>query len=101
MAQDVLADALLFGPGGLRRGRTVGEDGVGTGDQAAEVAEPRPRVSGPFVRAVRGVQERLVVGISRLSDRLLKADVAAHRVAMLAEQGTCEQASHSSVAVLL
>jgi hypothetical protein len=29
MAQDVLTDALLLGSRGLRRGRTIGEHGVG------------------------------------------------------------------------
>ena len=47
-----------------------------------------------------GVQERLVVGISRFGDRLLKAHVAADRVAVLAEHGIGEQAGHSPVTVL-
>ena len=100
VTQDVLADALLLGPRGPGRGRAVGEDGVGAGDHAGEVAEPGPRVAGPFVPAVGGVQERLVVGVGRLGDLLLKAHVAAHRVAVLAEQGAGEQAGDPSVAVL-
>ncbi len=63
MAQDMLADAVLFGPWGLSRGRAAGEDGVGTGEHAGEVAEPGPRVGGALVPAVGGVQERLVVRV--------------------------------------
>ena len=100
VAQDVLADALLLGPGGLGRRRSVGEDGVGVGDHAGEVAEPGPWVGGAFMPAVGGVQERLVVGVGRFGDRLLEAHVAADRVAVLAEHGAGEQAGDSPVAVL-
>src|ERR1017187_5362466 len=52
--QDVLADALLLGSGGLSRGRAIGEDGVGTGDHAGEVAKPGPWVACTVVTAVGG-----------------------------------------------
>src|SRR5712692_4862192 len=68
VAQDVFPDALLLGPWGPGRGRAISEDGVGTGDHAGEIAEPGPRVGGAFVPAVGGVQERMVVSISRLGD---------------------------------
>src|ERR1700728_3678315 len=63
VTQYVLADALLLGPRGPGGCGAVGEDSVGAGDHAGEVAEPGPRVGCPFVPAVGGVQERLVVGV--------------------------------------
>jgi hypothetical protein len=42
----VLADALLLGPGRQGHGRTIGEDGIGTGNHLGEVAEPGPWVGG-------------------------------------------------------
>ncbi len=87
-------------PGVWAAAAPVGEDGVGTGDHSGEVAEPGPWVGGAVVPAVGGIQERLVVSVSRFGNRLLKAHVAAHRVAALAEHGIGEQAGHSSVAVL-
>jgi len=47
-----------------------------------------------------GVQERLIVGVSRFGDRLLKAHVATHRVTVPTEHGTSEQPGHSPVAIL-
>jgi hypothetical protein len=64
MPNDVLSDALLLGTWGSGRGGAAGEDGVGVGDHAGEVAEPGPRIGGAFVPAVRGVQKRLIIGVS-------------------------------------
>src|ERR1022692_2486079 len=69
-------------------------------DHADEVAEPGPCVGGTVVPAAGGFEERLVVGVRRLGDRLFEAHVVSDRVSMLDEHGVGEYASHASVAIL-
>jgi hypothetical protein len=46
-----------------------------------------------------GLQQRVVVGVRRFGDCLLRADVAADGVAVPGEHGAGQYASHSPVAV--
>jgi hypothetical protein len=100
VAQDVLAHAMLLGPGTPRRSRPVGEDRTGFGDHAGEVPEPRPRVGPALVPSMRGIQQGPVVRVIRFGDGLFKAHVAAHRVTVVAENRASEQPGRSPIAVL-
>src|SRR5260370_17290428 len=90
VAQDVFTDALLLGSGGLSCGRAIGENGVAVDDDTGHEAEPGPSASPVTVPAMGGLQERLVVGVRRLGDRLLEAHVTTDGVSMLGEHGVAQ-----------